>query len=153
MRAIDLLGGTEIVAEDDCWEFLRSEVIGRVAVVIDGRVDIFPVNYGLDGEGIVFRTNAGRKMEGIAEGEVAFEVDSIDRGAKAGWSVVVHGEARDITRFDGPERQRAAEPWTGRKDFLVRISPRAITGRRVVPASPTKSRLAGPAAEKDAGRA
>jgi nitroimidazol reductase NimA-like FMN-containing flavoprotein (pyridoxamine 5'-phosphate oxidase superfamily) len=133
VRSIDLLGGTEILGEGDCWDLLASECIGRVAVAVGGQVDIFPVNYGLDGDGILFRTNAGRKMTGAAGGEVAFEVDRIDPTAKAGWSVVVHGEARDISAFDGPERLRAAQPWTGSKDFLLRIVPRSITGRRVVP--------------------
>jgi nitroimidazol reductase NimA-like FMN-containing flavoprotein (pyridoxamine 5'-phosphate oxidase superfamily) len=133
MRSIDLLGGTEILREEDCWDLLASEAIGRVAVVFGGQVDIFPVNYGLDGDGILIRTNAGRKMTGAMRGEVAFEVDRIEPEAKAGWSVVVHGQAHDISRFDGPERMRAAQPWTGPKDFLIRISPRSITGRRVVP--------------------
>jgi nitroimidazol reductase NimA-like FMN-containing flavoprotein (pyridoxamine 5'-phosphate oxidase superfamily) len=131
MRSIDLLGGTEILRDEDCWDLLASESIGRVAVAFGGQVDIFPVNYGLDGDGIVFRTNAGRKMTGALSGEVAFEVDRIDPEGKTGWSVVVHGDARDISQFDGPERLRAAQPWTGSKDFLVRIAPRSITGRRV----------------------
>jgi nitroimidazol reductase NimA-like FMN-containing flavoprotein (pyridoxamine 5'-phosphate oxidase superfamily) len=123
------------MAEQDCWELLQTEAIGRVAVCSGGQVDIFPVNFGLDGDGIVFRTNAGRKMNSVSTGEVAFEVDNIDLQARAGWSVVVHGDARDISTFDGPERQRAARPWTGSKDFLIRITPRSITGRRVVPTS------------------
>ena len=77
--------------------------------------------------------NAGRKMTGTSTREVAFEVDDIDPIAKSGWSVVIHGEARDITRFDGLERQRASRSWTGSKDFLIRIAPSTITGRRVSP--------------------
>jgi nitroimidazol reductase NimA-like FMN-containing flavoprotein (pyridoxamine 5'-phosphate oxidase superfamily) len=135
MRAIDLLGGTEIVSEQDCWEMLATESIGRIALIVDGQVEIFPVNYGLDGDGIIFRTNAGRKMAWVAAGAVAFEVDSIDAKSRCGWSVVVHGTARDITKYDAPDRQLAAQPWTGSKDFLVRISPRSVTGRRVLPQS------------------
>ena len=131
MKSIDLLGGTEILSEDDCWDLLAMENIGRVAVAFGDQVDVFPVNYGLDGRGILFRTNAGRKMTAALSGEVAFEVDNIDAEAKAGWSVVVHGEARDISRFDGPERTRGAQAWTGSKDFLFRIAPRSVSGRRV----------------------
>ena len=131
MNSIDSIGGTEIIAEADCWELLETRQIGRIAVWYGGQVDIFPVNYGLDGEGVVFRTNAGRKMRAAESGEVAFEVDHIDLQAKTGWSVVIHGQARDITRYDGLQRQRAAQPWTGSKDFLFRIMPRSITGRRV----------------------
>jgi uncharacterized protein len=137
MRALDLIGGTEIIAEQDCWDLLENQDIGRVALVISGQVDVLPVNYGLDGEGILFRSNAGRKMIGTSAREVAFEVDDVDRVARAGWSVVVHGEARDVTRYDGLERQRAVQSCTGSKDFLVGIAPRSITGRRLVPRGPT----------------
>lgn len=133
MSTIDSIGGTEIIAEAACWELLDTRQIGRIAVCYGGQVDIFPVNYGLDGDGIVFRTNAGRKMRAAEGGEVAFEVDHIDPQAKTGWSVVIHGQARDITPYDGLQRQRAAQPWTGSKDFLIRITPRSITGRRVAP--------------------
>ena len=133
MRAIDLIGGTEIVSQDACWEMLGTESIGRVALYADGQIDLLPVNYGLDGDGIIFRTNAGRKMLGVGLGEIAFEVDSVDPVTRSGWSVVVHGTARDITRHDTTARQFAAQPWTGSKDYLVRISPRSVTGRRVGP--------------------
>jgi nitroimidazol reductase NimA-like FMN-containing flavoprotein (pyridoxamine 5'-phosphate oxidase superfamily) len=133
VSTIDSIGGTEIIAESACWELLDTQQIGRIAVWYAGQVDIFPVNYGLDGDGIAFRTNAGSKMRAVESGEVAFEVDHIDPCAKTGWSVVIHGQARDITRYDGLQRQRAAQPWTGSKDFLYRITPRSITGRRVAP--------------------
>lgn len=133
MRAIDLLGGGSIVSENDCWDMLETQSVGRVAFTLDGQVEIFPVNYGLDGDGVIFRTNVGRKLSGTTLGEVAFEVDSIEPQTKCGWSVVIHGTARDITRFDSLARRRAVEAWVGSKDFLVRITPRTITGRRVSP--------------------
>ena len=132
MKAMDLLGGAQIVSEADCWEMLATESIGRVAFALDGQVEIFPVNYAIDGDGIIFRTNVGRKYTGARVGEVAFEADSLDPASKAGWSVVIHGTSRDITKFDSMERQRA-QAWTGPKDFLVRITPRSISGRRVSP--------------------
>ena len=61
MGAIDLIGRTEVIAEADCWEPLETEQIGRVALWYGGQVDVFPVNYGLDGDAILFRSNAGRK--------------------------------------------------------------------------------------------
>lgn len=133
MRAVDLLGGTEIVSDTDCWELLGTEHIGRVVTTVDGQIEIFPVNYAVDGEGIIFRTNAGRKTTGVLAGETVFEVDSVDREAKAGWSVIVRGEARDITSFDESTRTGAVMPWTGPKDFLLRIDARTVTGRRVIP--------------------
>jgi hypothetical protein len=75
-----------------------------------GELDIFTVNYGVDGEGIILRTNAGRKMAAADGGEIAFEIDYVDPISRCGWSVVFHGTARDITRFDAPARRLAAQP-------------------------------------------
>jgi len=138
MDLIDLSTSTEPIGFKDCRQLLAGERIGRLGVVVDGRPEIFPVNYGLDGDGIIFRTNQGRKMLGLT-GEVVFEVDRIDVADRSGWSVVVHGRAEDISQFDSPRlRERAQTPWTGPKDILVRISPTVVTGRRVraVPAGP-----------------
>jgi nitroimidazol reductase NimA-like FMN-containing flavoprotein (pyridoxamine 5'-phosphate oxidase superfamily) len=134
MRAIDLLGGTEIVSEEDCLELLRSESIGRLALVVDDRIEIFPINYAVDNGSVLFRTNDGRKFRGSGTAEVAFEVDAIEADAHAGWSVVVHGHPEDITDLGETARDQV-QPWAGRKEFLVRITPRSITGRRVIPPS------------------
>jgi nitroimidazol reductase NimA-like FMN-containing flavoprotein (pyridoxamine 5'-phosphate oxidase superfamily) len=134
MRAIDLLGGTEIVSQDDCLDLLRSESIGRLALVVDDRIEIFPINYAVDNGCVLFRTNDGRKLRGSGTAEVAFEVDSIEADAHAGWSVVVHGQPEDITDLGKPARDQV-QPWAGQKEFLVRITPRSITGRRVIPPS------------------
>lgn len=134
MDLVDLATETEELDLKECRRLLAEERIGRLAVVVDGRPEVFPVNYGLDGDGIVFRTNHGRKVLGLS-GEVAFEVDSFDPAERRGWSVVVHGRAEDITKFDGRRlREQAEMPWAGPKDILVRITPLLVTGRRVRPA-------------------
>ncbi|HXY45641.1 MAG TPA: pyridoxamine 5'-phosphate oxidase family protein [Acidimicrobiales bacterium] len=138
MELVDLGRSMEPIDFKECYALLAGERIGRLGVVVDGRPEIFPVNYGLDGDGIVFRTNQGRKMLGLP-GDVVFEVDRIEVADRSGWSVIVHGRAEDISQFDSPRlRERAEIPWTGPKDILVRISPSLITGRRVraVPAAP-----------------
>jgi hypothetical protein len=131
MRAIDLRGGAEIVSKEACFELIKSRNIGRVAVVVDGAPEIFPVNYRMEGDSICFRTNDGRKLHGLRTGEAAFEVDCIDPGVHAGWSVVVHGEAESIVVADESEPLDAGQPWTGPKDYEVRIRPRSVSGRRV----------------------
>src|ERR1700749_3482048 len=50
VSTIDSIGGTEIIAEAACWELLDTRQIGRIAACYGGQVDIFPVNYGLDGD-------------------------------------------------------------------------------------------------------
>lgn len=132
MEAIDLLGGTEIVSERTCWEMLATGSVGRVAFFFDGQTEIFPVNYDVDGDGIVFRSNAGRKMASIGS-QVAFEVDFLDPAARSGWSVVVRGTARDVTEEVASVSPPPGQPWAGDKDFVVRLVDCKVTGRRVRP--------------------
>lgn len=132
----DVVGGTELLSYSDCAALLRSQTVGRVAVVVGGRAEIFPVNYVMDDDGIIFATNAGSKLAGVLAGEVTFEVDSVEPGGRSGWSVVVHGHAAGLSLADS---EVAASPglrsWTGFKDFVVRLTPDNISGRRVAPES------------------
>lgn len=61
-----------------CWELLRQAVVGRLAVVVDGGPEIFPVNYLVDHGSIIFRTAEGTKLANAIDGPVAFEVDDYD---------------------------------------------------------------------------
>ena len=137
MRALDLIAGTEIVPEAVCWEMLATQSIGRVAFYHEGRVEVFPVNYALHENQILFATNHGRKLAGIAHGEIAFEVDWVDLSSRSGWSVVVRGTARSLTEADPDAATMVQQPglsWAGTKDFVVLVRAESITGRRVGPA-------------------
>ena len=101
--------------------------------VLGGRPEIFPVNYVVDHDGVVFRTEAGTKLEGAVGGPVAFEVDHLDRADRSGWSVILHGQASHVSPA---HRHRSAHlalcPWTGTaKPHLVRVTPTTVTGRRI----------------------
>ena len=85
-----------VLTEDDCWERLATEQVGRIVTHVGGVVDIVPINFVVDGRTIVFRTAAGSKLAGLTiNSDVAFEVDRFDDSR--GWSVVVRGEARALT--------------------------------------------------------
>ena len=120
--------------ESTCWELLRGEEVGRIAVAIANHPDIFPINYIVDHGTLVFRTNEGTKLAAAVLGVgVAFEVDGYDRDAGEAWSVVVKGRAKEISQLLG--RFEAADlplfPWhAGEKHCFVRIEPEEITGRR-----------------------
>jgi nitroimidazol reductase NimA-like FMN-containing flavoprotein (pyridoxamine 5'-phosphate oxidase superfamily) len=59
---------------------------------------IIPVNYLLDEDTVVFRTDAGSKLHAAIRGApVAFEVDGVDQDRQVGWSVVVRGRAEEVT--------------------------------------------------------
>jgi hypothetical protein len=128
----------EMLDREECLRLLATQEIGRLAFVIAGHPDVLPVNYSLDRDEIVIRTDAGRKLEGLSRSPVAFEVDEIDRASHAGWSVVVHGLAQEVTPYD---RQEVVErltslplhPWVGEKVHTVRIVPRTVSGRRIRP--------------------
>ena len=124
------------LARDECLELLESRRFGRVGVVVDGKPVVFPVNYLLDGETVVFRTAPGSKLSGAALGHVCFEIDGIDEAARAGWSVIVQGVGNEITEAIDQRsarlRQLELEPWVpGEHAHWVAVNPESITGRRL----------------------
>ena len=97
---------------------------------------VYPVNYVMDDETVVFRNDPGTKLTNASLDRVAFEIDEIDEDGMQGWSVLVKGTALEITDAIDPasERERALElhPWVpGEKAYWARIITREITGRRL----------------------
>ena len=126
----------ELVGAVECWSLLETQSVGRLAVAIRNHADIFPVNYLVDDETIVFRTNPGMKLAAAIAGDsVAFEVHEYDPETGVGWSVVVTGEAREVKRLDDLVRIEGlplvpAAP--GHKNRWIRIHPLSVTGRRLL---------------------
>jgi nitroimidazol reductase NimA-like FMN-containing flavoprotein (pyridoxamine 5'-phosphate oxidase superfamily) len=123
---------TLVLNEHDCWELLRTREVGRLALVIDERPEIFPVNYVVDHGTIVFRTAEGTKLAAVELGAAAaFEVDG--EVATDAWSVVIKGRAVEIEQMyelfevlDLP-----LYPWSvAPKHRFVRIVPEEVSGRR-----------------------
>ena len=108
--------------------------VGRIALA-GPRPVIFPVNYAIDGDSIVFRTDPGTKFHAaVHHAFVAFEVDWVEPTWEIGWSVVVRGQAKLVT---DPVEIAALEelplvPWAkGEKSSFVRIDTKLISGRRL----------------------
>ena len=78
----------ELLNRDRCLELLREDEIGRLAVLADGGPLILPVNYRMDGESIVFRTDPGLKLDQGVRSHACFEIDHFDRDNRSGWSVI-----------------------------------------------------------------
>jgi len=131
---VDLRTGTVILDSNVCWDLLRSAEVGRLAVSVMDRPDIFPVNFVVDHGTVVFRTAEGTKLAAAVLGRaVAFEVDGYDAGVGDAWSVVLKGRAVEIDRMY--ELFEATElplfPWhDSPKPRFVRIEPESVTGRR-----------------------
>jgi nitroimidazol reductase NimA-like FMN-containing flavoprotein (pyridoxamine 5'-phosphate oxidase superfamily) len=125
------------LTKSECFALLARESLGRVAVVDDRGPVMFPVNFVLDRHMVVFRTDEGTKLDAACRGsQVAFEIDGTDTAARTGWSVLIRGEAIEVT--DPAElarlRKLPLDPWApGPKTHHVRILPAVLTGRRIRP--------------------
>ncbi len=86
-----------VLSSSQCWAMLRESQLGRLAVVVDGRPDVFPVTFVVDHGSLVFRTAAGTKHAGADGHPVALEADGVDPTEGSAWSVVVKGEARTVS--------------------------------------------------------
>lgn len=117
---------------NECWELLRQQEVGRLAVIVGDRPEIFPVNFVVDHGSIVFRTAEGSKLAALADhANVAFEVDGWTEGEA--FSVIVAGRGAEIGNRD--ELFDAVElplfPWhTAPKAHFVRVEPEVVSGRR-----------------------
>jgi uncharacterized protein len=125
-----------VLDRDQCLRLLADDEIGRLAVIAGNSPVIFPVNYALDGDTIVFRTDPGTKLAHGPRGRASFEVDRLDRAGRAGWSVVATGRLEEVTHYDAAilarVRRLAIDPWAGgAKLHWMRLVPDRITGRRV----------------------
>ena len=123
----------EEIPREECLRLLATRPIGRVAVAEPGSPPlVVPVNFLLDGEAVVFRSDYGTKFRlmALAEQAVSFEVDDVDVGRPSGWSVLVQGQAYEATPWETTHLR--LRPWApGEKGHWVRIVPDSITGRRV----------------------
>lgn len=121
-----------ILSEDECWSFLRAGSFGRLAISAAGEIDIFPINFVVDGETLVFRTAPGTKLlELTIAHKVAFEIDGFD--AAHAWSVVLKGTAARIEQqaeIDAADKLPLT-PWIPTLKYtFVRISATDLSGRR-----------------------
>lgn len=134
MTSKDMIPAAEILEPQECWRLLGEASVGRLALIVDGHPDVFPVNYKVDNESLLFRTGTGTKQQAIdADATVALEADRVSAEFGMAWSVVVKGKAqRDTSTGQTLDSLgRALFPWQGvGKDYLVRIVPDSVTGRR-----------------------
>ncbi len=120
---------------DECFGLLASQHLGRVVLVDELGPLALPVNYLLDGRTVLLRTDGGSKLDAALRGaRVAFEIDGTDQATRTGWSVLVRGEAIEVSDPDELARLRALPlyPWApGTKGHYVRILPALVSGRRI----------------------
>lgn len=127
--------GVELLDRHESLRLLATEQVGRLVVVGDNRrLEIFPVNYVLVADRVLFRTDDGAKLTATTATTVVFEVDQLDPIARSGWSVVVRGTASRLDPLgpDAMAAQTRLSSWVvSMKPHLVGITPVEITGRRI----------------------
>jgi hypothetical protein len=122
---VDHRTGLEVLDRDECLSLFERSSLGRLAVVIDGRPLVFPVNFA-----------PGTKLYGARSGPVAFECGGTDGVYHTGWSVLATGsadEVRDDAEVARMERLPLGVWCPGPKLTWLRIGPRRLTGRRIPP--------------------
>jgi hypothetical protein len=125
----------------ECWTLLRTAEVGRIAVSVAGRPEIFPVNFVVDHGTVVFRTAEGTKLAAVTVSpHVAFEADGrVPGDPDQAWSVVVKGRSEELRHLHDlvAADDLPLAPWhAGPKGRFVRIVPDDVTGRRFAVAGP-----------------
>jgi len=124
-----------VLAEEECWDLLVGQPVGRLVTTLAGEPEIFPVSFAVADRRIFLRTKPGTKLAEVTiSPRVVFEVDEFSDSAA--WSVVVKGRAQVLERDADIEEARA----TGLVSYLedgktvwIRIAPNEVSGRRLVP--------------------
>lgn len=119
------------LSDEQCWERLRTQELGRLVTRVHDVLDIFPVNYVVDGDSVLFRTAQGSKLfELTINDEVLFEVD--DHTETDAWSVIVRGRAHPLDTSAEVERADGLglKPWIPTLKYTyVRVEAASVTGR------------------------
>jgi len=127
--------GLELLSEQECRGLLSQARVGRVAVSRGEVPAVFPVNYMVAGEEILFFTGEGTKLRAAgANTTVTFEVDHIDPFGETGWSVLVVGRARERREpvVVAGARRSGLRPWVGGDRFhLIGVAIDFVSGRRI----------------------
>lgn len=118
---------------EECWEHLATRSVGRMAYNDRHGPVVVPLNYLVADGRIWIRTASYDDLAvHLPDQQAAFEVDSIDEHAHAGWSVLLRGRAehqvvgRDHPASTWPD----PDPWPdGVRRMTFCLDPREVTGR------------------------
>jgi len=123
------------IGREECLRLLKAHGVGRVGASVQCRPIIYPVNYSLADDSILFLTRPGSDLDRAIEGTiVAFEIDSANFTYHEGWSVLVIGRSAHVSDPSVLKRARGLSltPWAGEeRTSMVRIVLDHVSGRRI----------------------
>ena len=135
MEPSKLNTGLDTLERSVCLRLISNETVGRLGVIIDGRPEVYPVNFVVvAGEDILIHTDQGRKLAAAVGGPVVFEVDHLDATTRTGWSVMVHGTAHLTSGHEvrAGSQNGVLRPWRNADlPHQLRIGMATVTGRRI----------------------
>ena len=131
-------GELQVLSEAECMQLLAGSNFGRFAYNDNDGPVVIPVNYTVTSGTLLIATSPYSELAQHAHSvsAAAFQVDTIDVEQHTGWSVLVRGrtEAADYDDLPSAHTARPA-PWAaGTRTLYIRIVPRSVTGRRLLPA-------------------
>jgi uncharacterized protein len=125
----------ETLSRAECLRLLATVPIGRIAYTRQALPAVEPVNFALDDEAIVIKTDAGGKLAAATRrAVVAFQADHLDLILRSGWSITVVGRCEEVTSAGDIARldKLGLESWApGTRNHFLRIVPGIVTGRRL----------------------
>ena len=122
--------------ETECWELLRSREVGRMAYDDQLGPMVVPITFVVDDRSVLFRIAPYSELARYLPGtRAAVEVDDIDYFTRSGWSVVLRGPVEKVESDELPAPEDRPTPWpAGQRGLYLRLTPRAVTGRRLLEA-------------------
>ena len=127
----------ETLSEAECFDLLKSGQIGRFVFQDAEGLAALPVNYGVAGAQVIFRTDVGSHLREVLDGPVAFEVDHAEDETGKGWSVLLRGSAEEYSLEQVHELLHSTHgtvphPWAeGVHNIWIAVTPAKVTGRRL----------------------
>lgn len=128
--------GLEVLDRTECLQLLAAGCVGRLGIIAGASPAIFPVNYRLDGDAIIFRTDPGTKLGAGPRSPACFEIDGIDHEHHMGWSVIATGRLEELTPYNlflfAQAKALGVVPWAaGEKAHWMRLIAERLSGRRI----------------------
>ena len=120
----------------ECLELLAAHAVGRVAYSDDEGPVVLPVNYSLDRDTLLIQVSPHSELaRHLRDAPASFQIDDFDDYNQSGWSVLVRGHASYVEAGDLPDPESRPRTWAeGQRTLHLRIVPREISGRRLLPA-------------------
>lgn len=124
------------VDEVECKRLLREEGVGILGTVVEGEIELRPVNYAIHRAAIVIRTDRGVLFDAARLGRTAsLAVMSVDGDARTAWSVIAKGRLEPAdAQLSGVQLFSWAHEG---KDERIRLSIESLSGRRLEPRNGT----------------